>query len=166
MTPAELKEHKNAIKTLVGQPAFKPLKRGKLPRPFHRMGGSRYYATDIIELSDTYRAVFIYKDGPILSDTAFFGHMLCCLANKSLYPLFEFHWHPSHKGFHAKLPCRTDLDYTDRMLPGAPELRLTTIPTLDPRSDKGRAALIETFCIACGISITSQHDPATKPLWK
>lgn len=96
-------------------------------------------------VSDTHVAVFIWRDGEILTDRAFFGHLLCKLHTGALYPLFEFHWHPSHKGLHAKLP------YTGRQLPGAPELALKTDGKLDPRSEGDRFRLIAAFCDACGI---------------
>ncbi|MBV2181785.1 MAG: hypothetical protein KUL86_11210 [Castellaniella sp.] len=166
MTPAELRSHKNATKTLAVRPTFKALKRGKLPKPFHRMGGSRLYSTEPIKLSDTHCVVFMYRDGEILSDTAFFGHLMCSVGERALYPLFEFHWHPSHKGFHAKMPCKTGLDYTNRMLPGAPELQISTRAELDPRNEDDRTALINEFCEACGIYIADPNDTATIPLWK
>jgi hypothetical protein len=166
MTPTDLRSHKNASKVLAVRPAFKGLKRGKLPKPFHKMGGARLYTTDLLWLSDVYCVIFMYRDGEILSDTAFFGHLMHSVGEHALYPLFEFHWHPSHKGFHAKTPCKTDLDYTNRMLPGAPELRINTRSELDPRDEDDRTALINEFCEACGISIADPDDTVTIPLWK
>lgn len=165
MTPKELKHHKEHTKVLSDIPEFKPLKRGKLPKPLHRMGGPRLSATKIIELSDTHVAVFLWRDGQILTDTAFFGHLFCRIPNGTLYPLLEFHWHPSHKGFHAKTPCETEIDYTNRMLPGAPELALATQEHLDPRVESDRVALINEFCRVCGITISSPHDNKTISLW-
>ena len=153
MTPRDLANHKAAAKRLKETPAFKPLKRGKLPKPFHRLGGARLFATDLIEVSSTHVAVFIWRDGEILTDRAFFGYLFCRLPADALYPLFEFHWHPSHKGLHAKLPCRTESDYTNRQLPGAPELALTTYGKLDPRVEVDRLRLISAFCDACGITL-------------
>ncbi len=165
MEPKDLRNHKSAGKILSVQPTFKPLKKGRLPKPFHRMGGGRIHSTDLIELSGTHSVVFIWRDGAILTDTAFYGYLLCRLQGGSIYPLFEFHWHPSHKGFHAKLPCKTDIDYTNRMLPGAPEINMSTRSNLDPRRDDDRRALIDVFCKACGISISNPSDTATLMLW-
>lgn len=165
MEPLDLKKHKLTSKLLDVRPVFKPLRRGQLPRPFHKMGGSRIHATGLIKISKSHLVLFIWRDGQILSDTSFYGHLLHRLNDQSLYPLFEFHWHPSHKGFHAKLPCKTNIDYTNRMLPGAPELRLSTQPHLDPRKANDRNALIDLFCNACGISIINPNDNLTVQLW-
>jgi hypothetical protein len=151
VTPRELARHKSAIKRLIDIPTFKQMKRGKWPKPFHRMGNVRLFATEPIAVSETHVAVFIWRDGAVLSDTAFFAHLFCRLSNNALYPLFEFHWHPSHKGIHAKLPCQTESDYTNRQLPGAPELALNTDRQFDPRAEADRLRLIAEFCDACGI---------------
>ena len=89
----------------------------------------------------------------MLTDSAFFGWLLCELQNGVLYPLLEFHYHPSHKGVHAKMPCNTELDYTQRQLPQAPELNLKALPGLDPRTEDGRAicALFEVHEDAGGV---------------
>lgn len=165
MTPKELQAHKKAKKLLEVRLTFKQLKKGRLPKPFNKMGGPRLHATDLVGLSDSHCAVFLWRDGAILSDTAFFGYLMCHLSDGSLYPLIEFHWHPGHKGFHVKLPCKTDFDYTNRMLPGAPELRVSTNATLDPRNEDHRLRLIDEFCATCGISIVPPNDPVTLPLW-
>lgn len=151
MEPRDLANHKASPKRLQDAPSFKLLKRGKLPKPFHKTGGPRTFATDVIEVSTEHVVVFIWRDGEILTDRAFFGHLLCKLPTGALYPLFEFHWHSSHKGLHAKLPCRTQYDYTNRLLPGAPELALKTPAALDPRNEVDRLRLIATFCDASGI---------------
>lgn len=75
------------------------------------------------------------------------------LPDGQLFPLFEFHYHPSHKGVHAKLPCKTELNYAGRQLPGAPELNLKSSGSLDPRSEADRMALVHRFCQACGIEL-------------
>lgn len=90
--------------------------------------------------------------------------LFCVLENQSLYPLFELHFHPSHKGVHCKLPCNTENDYTDRQLPKVPELELMTAKELDPRIDAHRQQLIVQFCEACGIALASKEDLWTLPL--
>lgn len=127
MSPTELAQHKAAPKRLASEIVFKSLKRGKLPKPFHKMGGSRVRSTDIIPVSDTHRVLFVWRDGELKTDSAFFAWMMSAVGDYALYPLFELHCHPSHKGLHAKLPCKTDINYAGRQLPGAPELTLSSI---------------------------------------
>jgi len=153
MTPQELLAHKGAPKNLSSTPTFSQLKRGRLEKPFDRVGGSSIFSTGLIEVSSEHLVHFLYKDGQLLTDTQFLAWLMCRLHNGALSPIFEFHWHPSHKGFHCKTPCRTQYDYTGRTLPGAPELALKTEPQLDPRLPSDRLALIEIFCHRCGIGL-------------
>ena len=155
MTPKELADHKAVSKRLVSVVAFKSLKRGKYPKPLHKVGGPRMQSTDLIEVSDTHRVVFIWRDGELRTDSAFFGYLFCILGTGELSPLFEMHFHPSHKGLHVKLPCKTESDYTSRMLPGAPELALSVRHDIDPRLEKDRDVLIDRFCGSCGIAMGS-----------
>lgn len=158
MKKEDLSQHKAAPKHLGSIPQFKPLKRGKLPKPFNRVGGGRIHATPLIDVSDDHVAVFYYKNGEIFTDTSFYGFLLSKLYDGSVSPLFEFHWHPSHKGFHCKMPCETQLDYTNRMLPGAPELNLKTNNRLDPRNERDRTVLINMFCKWCGITLVAPSN--------
>ncbi|MCW2313970.1 hypothetical protein [Rhodoferax antarcticus] len=153
MTPAELTQHKAAPKRLASAPAFTKLKRGKLPKPFNKMGGGeRWHSTGEIKVSESHRIFAFWRDGEELTDRAFFAWLMCELQNGGLYPLFEFHYHPSHKGVHAKLPCKTELDYTNRQLPQAPEFELACPGEIDPRTEEGRLRLMHRFCQACGIA--------------
>lgn len=151
MKPRDLRGHRKAAKRFVEPPTFKPLKRGKLPRPFRKIGGPRFQATNLHDVSGTHVAFIYWRDGPTLEDRSFYAYLLCRLADGRLSPLFEFHWHPSHKPIHCKVPCKTSLDYTERRLPGAPELRLKTERRLDPADSQDRNVLIMKFCKACGI---------------
>ena len=153
MTPSELAQHKAAPKRLEGELAFKPMKRGKWPKPFHKMGGSRVRATELTSVSEKHRVLFVWRDGELKTDSAFFAWLLCELDDEVLSPLFEMHCHPSHKGLHAKLPCKTDINYEGRQLPGAPELALSSVDGLDPRNEAERRQLITRFCQACGITM-------------
>ena len=153
MTPSELAQHKAAPKRLEGELAFKPMKRGKWPKPFHKMGSSRLRATELTSVSETHRVLFVWRDGELKTDSAFFAWLLCQLNDEVLYPLFELHCHPSHKGLHAKLPCKTEFNYEGRQLPGAPELALSSADGLDPRNEADRQKLINRFCQACGITM-------------
>jgi hypothetical protein len=154
----DLAGHKTTSKRLQDMPPFKPMKRGRLPKPFHKMGGARFFATELIPVSDYHSVLFIWGDGEILTDTKFYGYLLCGLPNGSLSPLLEFHWHPSHKGVHIKVPCDTELDYTDRLLPGAPELALKSTYVFDPRVPDDRVRLITVFCQAAGIKLGRADD--------
>lgn len=161
MTPQELKAHKLALKQLNEIPVFKPQKRNKLPKPFKNLGGPRIESTGMLDVSAEHVAFMFWKDGQILTDRSFFGYRL---ANDDLSPLFEFHWHPSHKGFHCKTPCKTISNFTNRALPGAPELALKTEPTLDPKNCQDRLQLIIAFCSWCGISLPDKNGDS-KSLW-
>ena len=160
MNPKDLLAHKKTEKRLESVPAFKPMKKGKLPKPFRAMGGKRLFATELLEVSDTHWAIFIWRDGPEITDSLFLGYLFCKLSNGDLSPLFEFHLHPSHKGIHGKTPCNTELNYTNRQLPGAPELNLKSQVErqLDPRNESDRLILIDNFCNACGITIGQKND--------
>lgn len=157
MTPNELAQHKAAHKRLAAVPVFHKTKGScKLPKPFDRMRAPKLYTTGALRVSDTHQVFFFWRDGELLSDSKFFGWLMCVLKNGALSPLFEFHYHPSHKGVHAKLPCNTTLDYTERQLPQAPELALKTSGDIDPRTNDGRLKLIHQFCAACGIEQGSE----------
>lgn len=166
MTPNDLKKHKLALKQLVTKPSFNPLKRGKkaLPSPLSKLGGARVHSTELLNLSSDYSAFMYWIDGPIKSDRKFFGHLFTRLASGKLSPIFEFHWHPSHKGFHCKMPCKTDLNYTSRFLVGAPELQLTTDASLDPKNPSDLLELVFIFCSVCGI-ILPNNDPNSLSIW-
>ncbi len=164
MTPRELLAHKAAPKRLKEIPTFRSQKRNKLPRPFKGLGGPRIFSTGMLEVSDDHMILMFWRTGETLTDTAFFGHLMCRLSTGSLSPIFEFHWHPNHKGFHCKTPCNTEGNYTDRQLPGAPELNIKTPSILDPRNDTDRLQLVLIFCKACGISLPDS-DSDSQRLW-
>ena len=165
MEKRTLREHKLAHKMLVGTPDFRNIKRKKLPRPFQQIGGDRIHGTPLLEVSDDYVLFFYYRDGETLQDRSFYGYLLHKVA-KGLYPILEFHWHPSHKGFHCKVPCDTLNDYTNRVLPGAPELRMRTDARLDPREPNDRLKLIHVVCNACGVTLSGNASPDQAPLWE
>lgn len=162
MKPHDLKLHKNSKKQLQVVPEFKTRK--NLARPFHKLKGPRIQSTGFIEVSNEYVAFMYWRDGQILTDRSFFGYLFSRLDTNNLYPVFEFHWHPSHKGVHCKMPCLTDSDYTNRHLPGAPELALKTKKLYDPKDSTDLDALVILFCKSCGISLPS-NDTNTAQLW-
>ncbi len=153
MLAKELAAHKQAPKRLADIPNFRALKKGKLPKPLHKMGGIRLHATELIAVSESHRVVFLWRDGELLTDGAFFGYLFQMLEDDELLPLVEFHLHPSHKGLHIKVPCNTTYDYRQRLLPGAPELALSGIQGLDPRLEADRIKLVVRFCKATGIEV-------------
>lgn len=164
MNPSDLKTHKLALKNLASIPVFKPQKRNKLPKPFKGLGGPRIQSTGMIDVSADHVVFMYWRDGQILTDRSFYAYLFCRLANGNLSPLFEFHWHPSHKGFHCKTPCRTINDYTNRTLPGAPELALKTRASADPKNEEDRNELVMKFCNWCGISLPDS-DKQSHSLW-
>lgn len=168
MTPRNLRSHKKAEKQFPTDPVFKSLKRGKLPRPFARLGGPRIHSTGMVDVSKDHVAMMYWRDGEIMTDRSFYGHLFCRLASGSLSPIYEFHWHPSHKGFHCKTPCATVSNYTDRTLPGAPELGIKTQVDADPKNPLHLKQLVEIFCKTCGISLPNPPAEAPSeslPLW-
>lgn len=166
MTKLELKAHKDEIKKLPVKPIFKQLKRKKLPKPFDKVGGANIFSTDLMPVSEQHVVVMLWKDGQVFTDRQFYAYLFYKSEHNDLIPLFEFHWHPSHKGFHCKLPCSTSSDYKNRLLPGAPELALKTQEDLDPKEDEGRAKLILEFCKLCKISLPSSDSQPQLDLWQ
>ena len=55
-------------------------------------------------------------------------------------------------------------DYTDRNLPGAPELSIKTAVQYDPKKLDDLKMLVMIFCKSCGISLPVS-DSNTKQLW-
>ncbi len=164
MTPKDLKAHKLADKRLEKMPEFKPHKRNKLPKPLDKLSTARIYSTGLMDVSDTHAIFMYWRDGAIFTDRSFFAYLFCKLQDNRLSPLFALHWHPSHKGVHCKIPCKTTLDYTDRLLPQAPEFALSTKQTLDPKNEDDLRQLIMQFCEACCITLPDA-DPNTLPLF-
>ncbi len=153
MNTLELINHKRLTKRLSNAPIFAKTRKGKLAKPFHKMGGNNlYHAT--CQVSDSHVAYFFWKDGELRTDSKFYAWLML-IQGANLYPLLEFHYHPSHKPVHAKIPCDTDRDYTNITLPGAPELNIGMLGKVDPRTEIGRLKLIEAFCKACGITLGS-----------
>lgn len=65
------------------------------------------HATKQIRVSTYHQVLFWWRDGETLADRSFYGYLMCDLAQDALGIVFEFHWHPSHKGIHCKVPCET-----------------------------------------------------------
>lgn len=121
----------------------------------------------MLEVSGEHQAMMLWRDGENLTDTAFYGYLLCVLPSGDLYPIIEYHWHPSHKAQHVKMPCETSLDYNNRLLMKAPELsckpQIRQRP--DPRNESDLNSLVVHFCAIAGIMISSnKEDPYTQDL--
>ena len=151
-----LREIKRQAKTL-RRLEFRPLRKGKLPRPFDKQGGARLSSTGLIEIASGMSVLFIVRDGVALERRAFYGYLMQQSA-AGLVPLAIMHYHPSHKGVHLLTNCGTDRDYTERLLPGAPEIALRTPEGLDPGSEQGRLRLVNDFCKRCGIRIAPDDE--------
>lgn len=166
MNRRALADHKSASKTLSSIPKFAPLKRNTLPGQYRRLGGRpRVQATPLVDVSVDHSVFFLWKDGETFTDRHFYGYLVQKLPSSRYLTLLEFHWHPSHKGFHCVTPCETDIDYTGRMLNHCRELALSTVHTLDPALESDRVRLINEFCRACGITIVGPQQNGTGELW-
>lgn len=164
MSPLELKTHKDFPKKLSSLPVFAPLakKNRGLPKPLDSLGRRKeVHSSGVIRVSESHVAFFLYRDGEILTDRAFYAYLFCELKNSTLYTLYEFHWHPSHKGIHCKLPCKTEKNYAGRLLVQAPELQLRPASTLDPSNESDRIELVKMFCEKCGVDLELPADDST-----
>lgn len=148
-----LRQHQNREKRLPNRPAFYPARRNRLPKPLHQLSGPRLFTTDLLELAEVYRACFVWRNGELLSDTAFYG-WLFEVRPKGMHPLAVMHYHPSHKPLHLLTPCEEDRDFTNRSLPGVREFNLRT-RRYDPRLERDRLDMIAMFCDRCGIDLGS-----------
>ena len=151
MDARDLMAAKRAAK-VIRHVTFKPLKRGKLTRPFDKLGGARLTYAGPLELGSGYTALFLARDGDTLERRAFYGYLLQRHGPDWL-PLAALHYHPSHKGVHLVLNCGQLPDYTGRLLPGAPELALRTACAYDPGADQGRLQLVHLFCTRLNIRL-------------
>lgn len=153
MHAKELRRQRLEPKRLATIPQFKQItKNGSYPAPFNRLRNKRVYATGFVDVSSDHQIFMLWRDGDLLFDRVFYAHLYRKVSGGGRYPLFEFHWHPSHKGFHCKVPCRTSQDYTNRHLPQAPELNLKTT-RLDPKIGTELHKLVAVFCKRCGIEL-------------
>lgn len=164
MHPKDLAAHKCSRKLLAKAPRFRKLVRNSLPKPFNRLGRQGSQTTDLLAVSDDHRVLFMWHDGPERTDRSFYGYLLSVASNGDMFPLFEFHYHPTHKGLHCKMPCETSANYRNRLLPGAPELNLKPARDFDPAFEQDRVTLIKVFCKAVGIETMFEDDRQAK-LW-
>ena len=156
MNPNLLKLHKRADKRLSDWPAFKQLRRGRLPKPLDKMGGARLFATDLMPVSECYQICFAWRDGELRADSAFFA-WLFNVSHDGLFPLAALHYHPSHTPVHLLTPCRDDRNFTNRQLPGVPEF-VVSGESFDPRQISDRQRLVALFCHRCGVTLGASGD--------
>lgn len=145
MEPQRLRAAQRAPK-VIRQVTFRPLKRGKLPRPFDKTGGPRLSYAGPLALGAGYSALFLVRSGATRERRAFYGYLLQDQPGADWVPLAALHYHPSHKGLHLVVNCGDLPDFTGRLLPGAPELALRTARAYDPDDAQGRLQLIQVFC--------------------
>lgn len=150
-----LKSAKAVTKRLIGF-GFKPARSRRLPKPFDRLG-PRVSLSELIDLGNDFRAVFLWRDGESLSRTAFYGHLLR-ETERGLLPLAILHYHPSHKGIHGLFNCEVERDYVGRHLPGGREFEMKGEMGLDPRIEGDRHRLIGIFCERFGVILGPDGD--------
>ncbi len=145
--------------------SFKRLRKRDLPKPLDKIGGPRLSHSGLIDVDDSSCVAFIARDGDAPERRLFLGHFFR-RTPQGLLPLAILHYHPSHKGVHVLLNCETTLDYTERQLPGASELTLTTpdAELIDPGTDVGRNRLVIMFCERCGIRVEPDDKNESLPL--
>ncbi len=146
-----LKKHKRAAKRLVSTPTFKSARKGRLPKPLDKLGGSRVYSSDLMTVGNAYHVCFAWRDGTLLTDTTFLAWLFLGVPGE-LTPIAILHYHPSHKPVHLQTPCRDERDFTNRQLPGTNEFHISK-ERFDPRKDSDRLRLVELFCQRCGIDM-------------
>lgn len=134
----------------MGEVQFRPCRRGSLPKPLDKIGGPRISATKVIQVSRDLCIVFLARTGETLDRRAFYGYLFQ-ETHRGLLPLAILHYHPSHKGLHMLLNCEMNRDYTQRQLPGAPELAIKTPAGLDPTNARDQVHLVNIFCDRVGI---------------
>ena len=157
MNPRQLAEFKNMKKTMEPNPSFHQGTHSKsYPKPLNRFKSSSM-VSDLIYVADKQVVLFAYKQSELLIDCKFYAYWGTLIDGK-FTPIMIVHYHPSHKGMHAKVPCKTDRDYTSRELPGAPELQIHKDKLPDMRTERGINELITLFCKSAGIMIQNASN--------
>ena len=131
--------------------AFHPAKKNKLPKPLDKLGGTRLYATSLLNLGGDLRAVFVWKTGIIVEQRQLYGWLFQLVEN-GLLPIARMDYHPSHKNLHVVLNCERELDLINRGLPGCKEFALREV-TLDPDNEQDRSHFITIFCERLNIKL-------------
>ena len=102
--------------------------------------------SELLSVAPNQVVLFAYKRAALLEDCKFWAYWGFLLATGEFQPMAEWHYHPSHKGIHCKVPCGTDKDYTSRMLAQAPELSVCPQKMPDVRTSAGIDQLIGIVC--------------------
>jgi len=123
---------------------FGPCRKGKLPKPLDKLSGERIQATPLYEVSDTLRAVFVWKTAEGKEQRQLYGWLFQYTA-RGLLPLARLDYHPSHKNLHVLLNCEQGRDLTNRGLPGCKEFALKELD-LDPDDASDRRRFVAIFC--------------------
>jgi len=150
ITRKELKQHFEFPKKLQKPVEFYPAKSLKLPKPLHKLRGA-HYCTNLLEIGENYRIVFIWKEGNIREKCSIYAHLFLYRSENLIYPLARIDYHPSHKGLHILLNCEDKRDLSNRSLPGVKEFNLKLNDLIDPRLKQDRQRFIRIVCEKLGI---------------
>lgn len=129
------------------------------PKPLNRFRGT-CYVSELLSVAEHQVVLFVYKRAAIAEDCKFYAYWGFRLTTGEYEPLLEWHYHPSHKGIHCKVPCETTLVYTSRQLVNAPELSVCFGKQPDIRTEWGVQEMIGLFCKKLNIRLPeiSQTD--------
>jgi hypothetical protein len=149
-TKKQVRDHLRSPKVIRGI-VFKPASGSRNMPKFLQLKGRRIHHTDMLEAGDSYRALFLWKDGNIFEKRKF-SAWLFLSEGDDLTPIARMDYHPSHKGFHVHLNCEDARDLTNRALPGSKDLAVGRTRRWDPKVEIDRINLVDQalgcFCIS------------------
>ena len=159
MEPQELSRLKKSQKIIRSAPIFQKGKCSKhYPKPLNAFSNT-FLVSELIPVANDQFVVFAYRRNNEIEDCKFYGYWGTMHSENLFSPIMELHYHPSHKGIHIRVPCRTNKDYTGRSLVQAPELNIVPNQAPDIRTDQGIRQLICIFCKTAGIELLDTCDP-------
>lgn len=139
-TRKQVRAHLGAMKR-IDELNFRQAGRGRNSPGFLRLKGTRIYHTDLLDCGGPYRAIFIWRDGPIREKRAFYAWLLLS-QGQGLEAIARIDYHPSHKDVHMVVNCEDRRDLINRALPGCKQLDLKRLRPLDPAIGIDRQALV------------------------
>lgn len=152
-------EYKRMVKAIPEKIIFRKGKISKsYPRPLNAFKNS-YWVSDVLDVATNQVVCFAYKQSSSLVDSKFYAYWGLRNSKNELIPLMNFHYHPSHKGIHARFACKTTELFTSRYLVVAPELNLHKKHQPDIRTQEGINELICLFCKSAGIELPKENFP-------
>ena len=129
------------------------------PKPLNLFRGT-CCVSKLLPVAEHQVVLFAYKRAAIEEDCKFYAYWGFLLTTGEYEPLMEWHYHPSHKGIHCKVPCETTLSYTSRQLVNAPELSVCLGKRPDIRTDWGVQEMIGLFCGKLNIRLPETSQTA------